>query len=693
MITDPRRGQRRLAVGIGAVAVAVTVVIVDHPAGVGAGHGTFTRGDVLVAHDGGIQWWSGGQKEGDIATPRRTNYGMAFDEASGGDLYVAYRQETWQSRHYRPDNTPQCVDTPADRKIREEPPTYTPSTVPTVTVPCQTRWTETSWVHRFGPSGQPLGELGGRPSAQCREPSPPGNNPPPGPICDDYLPQAVTAGKGGAIFVGAALGGIFKVTDDTRTLFEPPRHVVGASFLALSPDKCTAYYTSLDPAVHRFDVCLGVPLPDLVPTVPAPGQLVGHVYGVSVRPNGEVLVGSTNGVYRITPAGVVAQTYKVTGANRFYAVAVDPSDEFFWAASSDGKVHRIRFDNGTAAGAPLDTGVYVLGLAVKAGPPPDPKTTTDTTGGNTSSEPQVDVIASAARVEEADSGATEALFSVTLTGPAPGRVRVGYSTADGTASAADGDYVAASGTLEFAAHTDITKQVAVQINGDTTDEPDETFLFNLTAASSATIRNGQATATILNDDAPVTTPNDPATGPGGGGSSQQNQQTRPENTPPTGTTGGGGTSPTPVSANAPTPVNAPSPVATPSAVVVGSAAPTPAAVSSPVPMAGAVAGPAAAGVPGAPMTAQNPAPAGGELRPGRSGGGRTHEMVRHSASSDDETGMASATAGATLLFGCFTVGLVWASRRRELRRGSPAWSEGATRRPNDHPQPEQRERW
>jgi len=53
-------------------------------------------------------------------------------------------------------------------------------------------------------------------------------------------------------------------------------------------------------------------------------------------------------------------------------------------------------------------------------------------------------------VVEGDSGTTTATFTVSLSAASSGTVTVDYATADGTATTADDDYVAASGTLTFA---------------------------------------------------------------------------------------------------------------------------------------------------------------------------------------------------------------------------------------------------
>ena len=81
---------------------------------------------------------------------------------------------------------------------------------------------------------------------------------------------------------------------------------------------------------------------------------------------------------------------------------------------------------------------------------------------------------------------------------------VGFSTADGTATTADNDYTAASGTLSFAGSAGETKSVTVLVNGDLKVEPNETFLVNLAnlaaGGRNVTIADSQGAGSITNDD-------------------------------------------------------------------------------------------------------------------------------------------------------------------------------------------------
>lgn len=113
--------------------------------------------------------------------------------------------------------------------------------------------------------------------------------------------------------------------------------------------------------------------------------------------------------------------------------------------------------------------------------------------------PAPTVSVSGAAVNEGNSGTTNLRFTVTLSAASTGTVTVAYATANGTGTAGS-DYNAASGTLTFAPG-ETSKTVDVVVRGDTTVEPDETFVLQLSSPSGATIATGQATGTIRNDDA------------------------------------------------------------------------------------------------------------------------------------------------------------------------------------------------
>src|SRR5439155_12846542 len=115
-------------------------------------------------------------------------------------------------------------------------------------------------------------------------------------------------------------------------------------------------------------------------------------------------------------------------------------------------------------------------------------------------------------VTEGDSGTTNATFTVSLSAASSETVTVNFTTANGSATA-PADYATQSGTLTFSPG-DTSKQILVQVNGDTADEADETFFVNLSNPTNASIADNQGLGTIIDDDDPPTVSFNAATSSG-----------------------------------------------------------------------------------------------------------------------------------------------------------------------------------
>ena len=104
-----------------------------------------------------------------------------------------------------------------------------------------------------------------------------------------------------------------------------------------------------------------------------------------------------------------------------------------------------------------------------------------------------------------DESARTATFFVSLNRPSTLPVSLGFSTAEGTAQA-DADYKPSIGTLNFAPG-EMVKTVTIDLINDSLDEPDETFLLNLSNPTGLTLADATGVATIgRNDAAPTSTP-------------------------------------------------------------------------------------------------------------------------------------------------------------------------------------------
>ncbi|RTL92826.1 hypothetical protein EJV44_17155 [Ancylobacter aquaticus] len=124
-------------------------------------------------------------------------------------------------------------------------------------------------------------------------------------------------------------------------------------------------------------------------------------------------------------------------------------------------------------------------------------------GGGADPVPVLPTLAVAdASVTEGNDGTAYLSFTVTLSKAATSAVSVAYASANGTAVAGQ-DYQAVSGTLTFAAG-ETSKVIRVPVTGDTVVEANEALTLTLSSPSGATLADGTATGTILNDDvAPV----------------------------------------------------------------------------------------------------------------------------------------------------------------------------------------------
>ena len=105
---------------------------------------------------------------------------------------------------------------------------------------------------------------------------------------------------------------------------------------------------------------------------------------------------------------------------------------------------------------------------------------------------------------EGNAGTTNAVFTLSLSNASGKTVRVNYTTANDTATGGS-DYVTINRQLLFNPG-ETAKNITVSVNGDTVDEPNETFLVNLSGALNASIAGASGKGTILNDDALSTLP-------------------------------------------------------------------------------------------------------------------------------------------------------------------------------------------
>lgn len=118
-------------------------------------------------------------------------------------------------------------------------------------------------------------------------------------------------------------------------------------------------------------------------------------------------------------------------------------------------------------------------------------------------------------VVEGNTGRKNMYFSIQLAQPSKSFITIHYATMNGTATAADRDYVTVSGQVSIRPGS-TSATVAIPILGDRKAESDEVFYVQIVRAFGATINDGLAVGTIYNDDAgKVLPPPPPVGGPTG----------------------------------------------------------------------------------------------------------------------------------------------------------------------------------
>jgi hypothetical protein len=314
------------------------------------------------------------------------------------------------------------------------------------------------------------------------------------------------------------------------------RFITGVTGDALAVDGGHIYWTDLSSVVNPVGTIgranldgTGVDQNFIITTAQASGGVAvdgAHVYWTN--PTGHA-IGRAN----LDGTGV-NQSFLALGAGQPFGLRVDAA-HIYWTDLPAQAIGRANLDGTAVNSNIIPTGPFPTALAVDSThiywtnqfPSPDGRsggtigranlagtgvTQTFLTGladpqgvavdAATQVTPPSHVSIGDARMAEGNAGQTAFHFTVSLDQAQAAPVTVDFATADGSATTPS-DYAAGQGTLTFAPG-ETAKTVTVQVNGDTTVEPDETFNVNLAnPTGNATIADGQAVGTIVNDDQPV----------------------------------------------------------------------------------------------------------------------------------------------------------------------------------------------
>jgi PKD repeat protein len=267
---------------------------------------------------------------------------------------------------------------------------------------------------------------------------------------------------------------------------------------------------------------------------------IKHIYSSTCSPCTATLTVTDKEGAQSSPATVVIHantnvppTASLTATPTKGTVPLNVSFDGSGSSDSDGSIASWSLDFGDQSSPATGTGAVPNAIPHTynaAGTYHPVLTVTDSSNAQTSSTPltitvnqQPSITIGDLSQNEGNSGTTSFVFPVTLSSVSSHDVTVDYKTADGTATAGS-DYTATSGTLKIPAGTDCTTSnpscaITVPVTGDTIYESNETFTLTLSNPTAATIADGTATGTIVNDDqAPLVLIDNGATLEGNAGS-------------------------------------------------------------------------------------------------------------------------------------------------------------------------------
>ncbi|MEY2475791.1 MAG: large repetitive protein [Actinomycetota bacterium] len=266
----------------------------------------------------------------------------------------------------------------------------------------------------------------------------------------------------------------------------------------------TVYGDTVDEPNETFTMTLSAPsgatLADGTGTGTITDDDAGSVLSVNDASVTEGNSGTTNAAFTVTLSPTSAQTVTVHYAT---ANGTATAGQDYTASSGDltfapGETTKTVNVPVTGDTAPEPNETFTLELSAPGNATIGDGSGTGTILNDDGTPPSISI--ADATVTEGNTGTVTATFNVTLSAASTQTVTVQYATANGTATA-PADYATKSGTVTFAPG-ETTQPVTVTVAGDTLDEPNETFLVNLSAPVNATIADGQATGTITDDDNP-----------------------------------------------------------------------------------------------------------------------------------------------------------------------------------------------
>jgi hypothetical protein len=187
------------------------------------------------------------------------------------------------------------------------------------------------------------------------------------------IPESIVFDAQGRVYVGniGGIAGIQQFAADGTFL----RTIISTrvDWFDIAADQDTIYYTQEGIDIKAVSISMGAQLPNFTTGT------AGRAYAMRILPDGGVLLADNANIKRYNSAGVVVQTYSVTGEGSWFSLNLDPNGTSFWSGGYvSANLYRFNIQTGAVEAGPINTGngpstlfgICVLGEITVGAPSP-----------------------------------------------------------------------------------------------------------------------------------------------------------------------------------------------------------------------------------------------------------------------------------------------------------------------------------
>ena len=175
-------------------------------------------------------------------------------------------------------------------------------------------------------------------------------------------PEDIHFDAAGNVYVGSIGNGIRQYAAN-GTFIKQLLPGVRVDFFDIAADQDTIRYGQEGQDVKQVSISSGLPLPNFTTGTAT------QAFAMRILADGGLLLADLLNVKRYNAAGVVTQTYDVTGEDSWFALNLDPNGTSFWSGNiNTANYYKINIGLGTVEAGPFNTGTgsnTLFGICLK----------------------------------------------------------------------------------------------------------------------------------------------------------------------------------------------------------------------------------------------------------------------------------------------------------------------------------------